>query len=171
LCLSKGSLRHNREAFPELLIPVSTKKTSGNWTSFPRGVGCVGARMFYTIAADLVIFAHFLWIAFVILGFPVFLCLNFSRWRVFHLLALIAMVIMQLTKTICPLTYLEDYLKSKGESNRVYPGKFTIDTIEKLIYVEDLTLEKITYATIIFLALVLLSFWLKPVHFSRQTKG
>jgi ABC-type multidrug transport system permease subunit len=145
--------------------------TLGNWTSFSRGVTCGGTHMFYRIAADLVIFVHFLWIAFVILGFPVFLYLNFSRWRVFHLLALIAMVVMQLTGTICPLTYLEAYLKSKGESNRVYPGQFTIDTIEKLIYVEDLTLEKITYATIIFLALVLLTFWLKPVHFKRQPKG
>jgi hypothetical protein len=127
--------------------------------------------MSYRIAADLVIFAHFLWIAFVILGFPVFLYLNSCRWRVFHLFALIAMVVMQLTKTICPLTYLEAYLKSKGESNKVYPGQFTIDTIEKLIYVEDLTLEKITYVTIIFLALVLLSFWLKPVHFKRHPEG
>ena len=127
--------------------------------------------MSYRIAADLVIFAHFLWIAFVILGFPVFLYLNFSRWRVFHLFALIAMVAMQLTRTICPLTYLEAYLKSKGESNLVYPGQFTIDTIEKLIYVEDLTLEKITYATIIFLVLVLLSFWLKPVHFKKSLTG
>jgi hypothetical protein len=127
--------------------------------------------MFYRIAADLVIFIHFLWIAFVILGFPVLLYLNFSRWRVFHLFALIAMIVMQLTETICPLTYLETYLKSKGTSSRVYPGQFTIDTIEKLIYVEDLTLEKITYATIIFLALVLISFWLKPVTFKRQTRG
>ena len=126
---------------------------------------------FYTIAADLVIFVHFLWIAFVLLGFPVFLYFNLPKWRVFQLLALIAMVVMQLTKTICPLTYLEAYLKAKGVSNRVYPGQFTIDTIEKLIYVEDLTLEKITYATILFLALVLLSFWLKPVTFKSQTKG
>ena len=126
--------------------------------------------MSYRIAADLVIFVHFLWIAFVILGFPVFLYLNFSRWRVFHLLALIAMVVMQLTKTICPLTYFEAYLKSRGESNRVHPGQFTIDTIEKLIYVEDLTLEKITYVTIIFLALVLLSFWLKPVTLKKQSR-
>jgi Protein of Unknown function (DUF2784) len=126
---------------------------------------------FYTKAADLVIFVHFLWIAFVLLGFPVFLYFNLPKWRVFQLLALIAMVVMQLTKTICPLTYLEAYLKAKGVSNRVYPGQFTIDTIEKLIYVEDLTLEKITYATILFLALVLLSFWLKPVTFKRQTKG
>lgn len=81
------------------------------------------------------------------------------------------MVVMQLTKTICPLTYLEAYLKAKRVSNRVYPGQFTIYIIEKLIYVENLTLEKITYATIVFFALVLLSFWLKPIHFKRQTKG
>ncbi len=135
------------------------------------GVTCGGAHMFYRIAADLVIFVHFLWIAFVILGFPVFLYFNLPKWRVLHLVALIAMVVMQLTRTICPLTYLEAYLKSKGQSRRVYPGQFTIDTIEKLIYVEDLTLEKITYATIIFLAFVLLTFWLKPVTLKKQPRG
>ncbi len=124
--------------------------------------------MFYSIAADCVIFIHFLWIAFVILGFPVFLYLNWPRWRVFHLLSLIAMVIMQLTHTICPLTHLEAYLKSKGTSARVYPGKFTIETIEKLIYVEDLTLEKITYATIIFLTAVVTSFWIRPIHIKKR---
>jgi hypothetical protein len=128
----------------------------------------VGVDMFYSIAADCVIFIHFLWIAFVILGFPVFLYLNWPRWRVFHLLSLIAMVIMQLTHTICPLTHLEAYLKSKGTSARVYPGKFTIETIEKLIYVEDLTLEKITYATIIFLTAVVTSFWIRPIHIKKR---
>ena len=121
--------------------------------------------MFYTIAADFVIFIHFLWIAFVILGFPVFLILNLPKWRVIHLTALIGMVVMQLTRTICPLTYLEAYLKSKGASGQVYPGQFMIHSIEKLIYVEDLTLEKITYATIIFLIVVFLTFWLRPVRF------
>jgi hypothetical protein len=124
--------------------------------------------MFYSIAADCVIFIHFLWIAFVILGFPVFLYLNWPRWRVFHLLSLIAMVIMQLTHTICPLTHLEAYLKSKGTSARVYPGKFTIETIERLIYFEDLTLEKITYATIIFLVAVVISFWIRPIRIKKR---
>ena len=119
--------------------------------------------MFYRIAADLVILAHFLWITFLVLGFPVFLYLNLPRWRIFHLVALIAMIIMQLTRTICPLTYIEAYLKSKGESGQVYPGQFMIETIENLIYVEDLTLEKITYATFVFLVAVLLSFWFRPV--------
>ena len=124
--------------------------------------------MFYRIAADLVILAHFLWITFLVLGFPVFLYLNLPRWRIFHLVALIAMIIMQLTRTICPLTYIEAYLKSKGESGQVYPGQFTIETIENLIYVEDLTLEKITYATLVFLVAVLLSFWFKPVTLKKK---
>jgi hypothetical protein len=125
--------------------------------------------MFYRIAADLVLFLHFLWIAFVVFGFPVFLFLNLPRWRIFHLVALIAMVAMQLTRTICPLTYIEAYLKSKGESGQVYPGQFMIETIEKLIYVEDLTLEKISYATLVFLAAVLLSFWFKPVTMKKKS--
>lgn len=119
--------------------------------------------MYYRIAADFVIFVHFLWIAFVTLGFPVILYLNHPKWRIFHLTALAAMIVMQVTHTICPLTYLEVYLKSKGESGSAYPGQFMIDTIERLIYVEDLTLEKITYVTIIFLFVVLLSFWFRPV--------
>jgi hypothetical protein len=127
--------------------------------------------MSYRIASDFVIFLHFLWIAFVILGFPVFLYLNWPKWRIFHLITLIAMIVMQLTRTICPLTYLEVYLKSKGTSSQVYPGQFMIDTIEKLIYVEDLTLEKITYATMIFLIIVLFSFWFRPVSLEKQSKS
>jgi len=124
--------------------------------------------MLYRIAADFVILIHVVWIAFVILGFPIFLYLNWPRWRIFHLASLIAMVIMQLTHTICPLTHLEAYLKSKGTSAQVYPGQFTIETIENLIYVEDLTLEKITYATIMFFMVVLLSFWLRPLRVKKS---
>lgn len=61
----------------------------------------------YAIAADIVIVIHVLWIAFVILGFPVFLWLNSGRWRLIHLAAVIAMALMQVTRSICPLTYLE----------------------------------------------------------------
>ena len=119
--------------------------------------------MYYRIAADFVTFAHLLWIAFVSLGFPILLYLNRPAWRIFHLIALVVMIVMQATRTVCPLTYLEIYLKSQGGAGSVYPGQFMIDTIEKLIYVEDLTLEKIMYATIIFLIVVLLSFWFRPL--------
>ena len=133
------------------------------------GATSVGFNMLYSIAADLVVVTHFLWIVFIILGCPVFLYFNMPKCRVLHLLALIATVIMQLTRTICPLTYLEAYLKSKGESGQVYPGKFTIGAVERLIYVEDLTLKKITYITAAFLFLVLFTFWLRPVTQNKQT--
>lgn len=127
--------------------------------------------MFYRIAADGVLLIHFLWIAFVVLGFPLFLYMNLPRWRIAHLLALVIMIIMQLTRTICPLTYLEAYLKSKGTSGHVYPGQFMIESIEKLIYVENLTLEKITCLTMIFFVVVLLSFWLKPITFKPRIRN
>ncbi|MBW2595983.1 MAG: DUF2784 family protein [Deltaproteobacteria bacterium] len=120
--------------------------------------------MFYKVTADFVIFTHFMWILFVILGFPVFLYFNMPRWRLLHLAALIAAIIMQLTRTICPLTYLEAYLKSKNISDAVYPGAFIIEKVESIIYVEDIvTLEKITCLTAIFFIIVLLSFLFRPV--------
>jgi len=124
--------------------------------------------MFYQFAADIVIVIHVLWIAFVILGFPVFLWLNSARWRLIHLAAVIWMVLMQITRSICPLTHLEAWLKSEGQVTEVYSGKFIIETLERLIYVDNVTLEKITYATGIYLTLIVLSFWFRPI--ARKTK-
>jgi len=120
--------------------------------------------MIYQIAADIVIVIHFLWIAFVILGFPVTLWLNNARWRLIHLAAVIWMILMQVNRAICPLTYLEAWLKSEGRTAEVYSGKFIIETIEHLIYVDSLTLEKIMYATAAYLVLIVLSFWFRPIR-------
>jgi len=124
--------------------------------------------MFYQYAADIVIVIHFLWIAFVILGFPVFFWLNSARWRLIHLAAVIWMVLMQLTRSICPLTHLEAWLKSEGQGTDVYSGKFIIETLERLIYVDNVTLEKITCATGVYLTLIVLSFWFRPIARRRS---
>lgn len=124
----------------------------------------------YAIAADIVIVLHFLWIAFVILGFPVLLWINNARWRLIHLAAVIWMVLMQLTRSICPLTYLEAWLKSEGQGAEVYSGKFLIETIERLIYVDTVTLEKITWATGTYLLLIVLSFWFRPLP-KKKVRG
>ena len=126
--------------------------------------------MFYKVAADVVILIHFLWIGFVILGFPVTLYFNSAKWRLFHLAAVILMILMQVTRTICPLTYLEAWLKSGGNTKDVYPGAFIAEWMERLIYVEDMALEKIMYATMVYLALILLSFWFRPLQF-KKTAG
>ncbi len=120
--------------------------------------------MIYQVAAGIVIVIHFLWIAFVILGFPITLWLNNARWRFIHLAAVIWMVLMQVNHAICPLTYLEAWLKSEGREVEVYSGKFIIETIERLIYVDSVTLEKITYATASYLVLIVLSFWFRPIR-------
>lgn len=125
----------------------------------------------YAIAADIVIVIHVLWIAFVILGFPVLLWINNARWRLIHLAAVIWMVLMQLTRSICPLTYLEAWLKSEGRGAEVYSGKFLIETIERLIYVDTVTLEKITWATGIYLLLIALSFWFRPLPRKKKVRG
>ena len=127
--------------------------------------------MFYQYAADIVIVIHFLWIAFVILGFPVFLWFNSARWRLIHLAAVIWMVLMQLTRSICPLTHLEAWLKSEGQGTDVYSGKFIIETLERLIYVDNVTLEKITCATGVYLTLIVLSFWFRPIGKKKRVRG
>ncbi len=124
----------------------------------------------YAIAADIVIVIHVLWIAFVILGFPVFLWVNSTRWRLIHLAAVIWMILMQITHSICPLTYLEAWLKSEGREAEVYSGKFIIETIERLIYVDTVTLEKITWATGAYLVLILLSFWFRPLPRKKKAR-
>ena len=126
--------------------------------------------MFYKIAADVVILIHFLWLGFVILGFPVALYFNSAKWRLIHLAAVILMILMQVTRTICPLTYLEAWLKSGGNTKDLYPGAFIAEWMERLIYVEDMTLEKIMYATMVYFALILLSFWFRPLQF-KKTAG
>jgi Protein of Unknown function (DUF2784) len=123
--------------------------------------------MFYKVTADVVILIHFLWIGFVILGLPVALYFNSAKWRLIHLAAVILMIGMQVTRTICPLTYLEAWLKSGGDETKVYPGAFIAEWVERLIYVEDMTLEKIMYATMAYFALILLSFWFRPLHWKK----
>ncbi len=123
--------------------------------------------MLYKVAADVVILIHFLWIGFVILGFPVALYFNSAKWRLIHVAAVVLMIAMQVTRTICPLTHLEAWLKSGGREAKVYPGAFIAEWVEKLIYVEDVTLEKIMYATMAYFALILLSFWFRPLRFRK----
>ena len=125
--------------------------------------------MFYKVTADCILIIHFMWILFVTLGFPVFLYFNLARWRLLHLGVLVVTILMQVTQTICPLTYLEAYLKSRNISEAVYPGSFIIERIERIIYVEDMvTLERIGYLTILFFIIVLLSFWFRPIGLRRM---
>ena len=124
--------------------------------------------MFYQIAADIVIVIHFIWIAFVILGFPVSLWLNSARWRLIHLAAVIWMVLMQVNRPSAPslISRLAQIGGARGGGllgeihhrddraahlcGQRYPGK------------DHCTPQAV------YLVLIVLSFWFRPI--ARKTK-
>ncbi|MFB3926527.1 MAG: DUF2784 family protein [Syntrophales bacterium] len=124
----------------------------------------------YRLSADIIIIVHSLWIAFLILGFPVLLYFNLRKWRYIHLGALLVTAAMQWTRTICPLTLAEYFFKSQGSSRLVYPGQFMTELIEKWIYLDEPVLEKLAYLTVLYCVVVLLSFRFRPVRKNPRTK-
>ncbi len=117
------------------------------------------------ILSDIILLVHFAWILFIILGLPVALAFALPRFRVFHSIALIFTVIMQVTGTICPLTDLEEYLRRAANPHFTYGGSFLISWLRKLIYIEDIgvSLLIIYIITGIYLAFVILSYFLWPL--------
>jgi len=94
--------------------------------------------MFFRLAADSILLLHLAFILFVVFG----AALAF-RWRwlpAVHLPAAIWGIFIELTGGICPLTYLENDLRSKaGQAG--YNESFIEHYLLKIIYPEGLTPE------------------------------
>lgn len=94
--------------------------------------------MLYSILADVVVIIHFLFILFVLFG-----GLMVLRWRkavYFHIPAFIWGALIEIAGWICPLTPLENKLRSlAGQSG--YSGDFIGHYLEKIIYPDFLTRE------------------------------
>lgn|SRR5689334_9098142 len=92
--------------------------------------------MSYAWAASAVVALHFAFIAFVILGG--LLVVRDARWAWLHLPAVGWVVFLELTGAICPLTPLENTLRSRaGESG--YGGGFIDHYLTPIIYPSGLT--------------------------------
>ena len=123
-----------------------------------------------SILSDAVLVLHFGWILFIILGFPIALGFGWWRLRIFHTVAMVGTVIMQVTGTICPLTDLEEYLRRTVTPGFSYGGSFIISWLRHLIYIEDIgvSLMIIYVLTGIYLAFVILSYFLWPLKKARR---
>jgi hypothetical protein len=92
--------------------------------------------MLYRLGAEAVVLVHFSFIAFVLFGGLLAL-----RWRwivVAHLPAAAWGCLVELTGRICPLTYVENYLRSRaGQSG--YPEGFIEHYFLPVIYPAGLT--------------------------------
>ena len=89
--------------------------------------------LIYNIAADMVIAFHFAWILFLIGGAIIGRHLRWMMWA--HITALGYSVLLQVFSWICPLTYLEAWLRSRG-GRESYAGSFIAYYLEKWVYLE-----------------------------------
>jgi len=92
--------------------------------------------MLYGVAADLVVLLHFGFIVFVVLGG--FAALRWPGLVFVHLPAVLWSVVVEFTGWICPLTPLEQGLRSAaGEEG--YQGSFIEHYLVPVLYPESLT--------------------------------
>jgi len=124
------------------------------------------------ILSDVVLVLHFGWILFIILGFPISLLFSMVRLRIFHTVAMIFTIIMQATRTLCPLTLIEEALRRSSDAAFSYEGSFIITWLRKLIYIENIgvSLTVIYILTAVYLAAVLLSYPIYPVSIMKRSR-
>ena len=92
----------------------------------------------YEFLATLTLIIHFLFIIFIIFGGLLFFV---KRWTLFfHIPAFIYGVYVELTQSICPLTYLENYFLTKANLAS-YSTSFIQNYLYAIIYPINLTKE------------------------------
>ena len=92
----------------------------------------------YELFAHLTLITHLIFILFVIFGGLLFFI--HSKIIYIHLLALLWGIYIELTDSICPLTYLENWFLYEGELS-TYSNDFINNYILPIIYPEGLTNE------------------------------
>jgi uncharacterized protein DUF2784 len=87
----------------------------------------------YEIAADLTAAVHFTFIAFVIFG--ALLGRRSPVWMALHLAAMVYGVMIEVFYWYCPLTVLEQYLRSKAGRGQ-YEDAFIAHYLNRVIYLD-----------------------------------
>jgi hypothetical protein len=90
-------------------------------------------KTLFLVAADAVVILHLLWIVFLILG-----ALPGRRWawvKWMHIASLAFSVALQVFSWICPLTYLEIWLRKLGGA-QPYEGTFIRHYVDQVVYAE-----------------------------------
>ena len=92
----------------------------------------------YELLANLTLVIHLIFILFVVFGGLFFFI--FSKIIYIHFPALIWGIYIELTGSICPLTYLENWFLNKGNLT-TYSNNFISNYIFPIIYPDSLTAE------------------------------
>jgi len=126
----------------------------------------------FLFAADLVLFTHVLFVAFVVFGLLLILTGKARAWawvrnpwfRLAHLAAIGVVVVQSWFGAVCPLTILEMALRRRA-GDATYPGSFMAHWLETILYYRAPTWVFAVCYTI-FGGLVLASwYWVRPRPF------
>ena len=99
----------------------------------------------YELAADLILIVHFAFIIFVVFGALLF----FVSTKIIyvHVPALIWGIYIELTHSVCPLTYLENWFLQKANLT-TYSEGFIQNYLVPIVYPKNLTEDLQTYSAI-----------------------
>ena len=129
----------------------------------------------YVLAADLLLFTHVLFVAFVIIGLVLIVIGRILDWtwvrnpwfRFAHLAAIGVVALQSWVGVICPLTSWEMALRQRADQI-VYSGSFISHWLESLLYYQAPAWAFIVAYTI-FAGIVLACwFWVRPRPFTRR---
>lgn len=90
--------------------------------------------MFSKLAADIIVVIHLLWILFIMFGALIGRLVTWVKWL--HVGALTFSICLQLFDWICPLTYLEVWLRQRHDPALGYEGDFLAHYAERLVYLQ-----------------------------------
>jgi hypothetical protein len=131
--------------------------------------------MLLSIAADLIVVAHLLFVAFVVAGLVLILAGLVRRWawvlnpwfRVIHLMAIAVVVVRSWLGVICPLTTFEMALRSRA-GDVTYSGSFISHWLESLLYYQAPPWAFVLCYTVFGLAVGGSWFFVRPRPFTRD---
>lgn len=129
----------------------------------------------YLLAADAILAAHVLFVAFVVFGLLLILIGKLRAWhwvrnpwfRLAHLAAIAVVVLQSWFSVICPLTIWEMALRERA-GGAVYSGSFIAHWLESILYYRAPEWVFVACYSL-FGALVVVSwFWVRPRPFGRR---
>jgi len=131
------------------------------------------SRIVYLLAADVLLFTHVLFVAFVIFALLLILVGKLLSWpwvrnpwfRLAHLIAIGVVVLQSWLGVICPLTTWEMALREKA-GDAVYAGTFISHWLETILYYSVPAWVFILGYTVFGLLVLAGWFWVRPNPFT-----
>ena len=130
---------------------------------------------YYLLAADLILFSHVLFVAFVVLGLVLILMGKVCAWswvrntwfRLIHLAAIGVVVLQSWAGVICPLTTWEMALRERA-GDAVYSGSFISHWLGSILYFQAPPWVFSVAYTVFAAAVVASWFWVRPRWFTKS---